>query len=68
MLECVVKVSAREYHTDRHTDRVHVNMSSINMYVGGARAINILILTHRHTDRVHVNMSSINMYVGGGSR
>ena len=32
-------------HTPVHTDRVHVNMSSINMYVGRERSSGLIKMT-----------------------
>ena len=42
----VVNVLARALtHTHVHTDRVHVNMSSINMYVGRERSSGLIKMT-----------------------
>ena len=37
--------SVRARPTHRHTDRVHVNMSSINMYVGRERSSGLIKMT-----------------------
>ena len=36
---------SRAKHTQLHTDRVHVNMSSINMYVGRERSSGLIKMT-----------------------